>query len=132
MIWQPAQLVGLETEDLVPADEQLEHAAQNGLRGNVADRHYFDFDVPLPGRGMCSLTVVFGRVLAVPSLTNLPEMALRSPIRLWGVFLLMTKFVAGILPQRIVWKREFFTQTRDVSCALRLCRIHKFMYVDCS
>lgn len=109
MIWHPAQLVRQEAEDLVLEDEQLEYGAQNDPGGNVVGRHYFDLDVPLPGRGMCSLTVVFGRVLAVPSLTNLPEMALRSPIRLWGVFLLMIKFVTGILPQRIVWKREFFS-----------------------
>ena len=42
-------------------------------------------EVPFPGSGMCSRTVVFGRFLAVPLGTKRPVTALRSPIRLFGL-----------------------------------------------
>ena len=58
---------------------------------------YFGFAEPFPGNGICSLTVVFGRCLAVPVLTNSPVFALRSPILLCG-FLLINElsFVAPV------------------------------------
>ena len=49
---------------------------------------YFGFADPFPGNGICSLTVVFGRCLAVPVLTNSPVFALRSPILLCGFLLI--------------------------------------------
>ena len=49
---------------------------------------YFGFAEPLPGNGICSLTVVFGFFTAVPFFTNSPETALRSPILLCGFLLI--------------------------------------------
>ena len=58
---------------------------------------YLDFELPFPGNGMCSRTVVFGRTFAVPSLTNRPDTALRSPILLCGCFAIcLTPFTARV------------------------------------
>lgn len=73
---------------------------------------YFGFAEPFPGNGMCSLTVVFGRCLAVPVLTNSPVFALRSPILLCG-FLLINN-LPFLMP--VAWAE---------SGALALCHHHR-------
>lgn len=58
---------------------------QIGGRARAKSRY---LPVPLPGRGICSRTVVFGFFFAVPALTNSPVTALRSPILLFGFLLI--------------------------------------------
>lgn len=54
------------------------------------------FAVPRPGNGIRSRTVVFGRNFDVPSLTNCPVIALRSPIRLNGCFDLLKNLTPSL------------------------------------
>ena len=66
---------------------------------------------------MCSRTVVLGRSFAVPSLTNRPLTALRSPILLCGFFAIALTSFSALVDEGFL--RQIFEQRGKLTYAAR-------------